>query len=208
MAMQVINDPYASRSSGLGSAAGSSLGSMLTNLATQKARQRQQGQQSANIGEVLEALGVPRDVGMKIGMLPQGLQSILFQGLLSGGMGEEVDQGGQGYGAQQPMDPESKLSPDTREELGAAMNRQQQPDRDKSLKMQQRKLRSLFTRFGGKTKKPKHSPQETKVIIKTLTGFGMPRDQATEYASLPPAIFSKVLSDFLARKKEKEQYQT
>jgi len=78
MAIQVINDPYASRSAGLGSAVGSSLGGILQGLANMQLQEFAERKQSQRVAEGLSAMGVPDEVSSRIASLPSPLQKMFL----------------------------------------------------------------------------------------------------------------------------------
>jgi hypothetical protein len=189
MAIQVINDPHASRSAGLGAAVGKSLGSMLTNLATRKLQNYEKEHNAQNVGNFLKKLGVPEDAAASISQMNPALQGTLMRGLLSGD--EEGTENVQPQ--QQPQ--QEQQTPYSEQYLA-----------ERASKQQQKKLRSLFSHFRNKGKGTKRTSSEINLIAKSLTSLGLKKDLALQYATLPPNVFSKVLSEYFSQRKQEAKY--
>ena len=107
MAIQVINDPYASRSAGLGSAVGSSLGGLLQGLANMQVQEYAERKQSQKVAQGLSAMGVPDEVSSQIASLPSPLQKMFLTQFFGseafaggGAAGEGAPEGARGFGGE------------------------------------------------------------------------------------------------------------
>lgn len=78
MAIQVINDPYRSRSASFGAGMGRSLGDLLQGLAHQQLQEYSQRKQAMNMAQGFSAMGVPEDVSRSVAYLPPKIQELFL----------------------------------------------------------------------------------------------------------------------------------
>ena len=123
MPIQVISDPNASRSAGLGTAVGSSLGGLLQGLANMQLQEYSDRKKSQKIAQGLSSLGVPEKVSSQVSNLPLKLQEMFlkqffgseaFGSKQEGGFEQGMPSQEQGYEQEQQMQPIPQISPQER----------------------------------------------------------------------------------------------